>query len=94
VSRCGAGAELSEEDLAHICLRLQEAGAGNINIVTGTQFVPGILEAISIARSRGLSIPLVWNSSGYELPEIVGMLAEEVSFFLPDLKTLDPALAR
>jgi putative pyruvate formate lyase activating enzyme len=94
VSRCGAGSELSPEDLAQICLRLQEAGAENINAVTGTQFVPGILEAVSVARSRGLTIPMVWNSSGFEKPEIVAMLAGEVSFFLPDLKTLDPRLAR
>jgi putative pyruvate formate lyase activating enzyme len=93
-SACAAGAVLSEEELAGIFLLLQKSGAENINIVTGTQFLPGILAALHGARSRGLAIPMVWNSSGYETPETISLLAPEVSFFLPDLKTLDPALAR
>jgi putative pyruvate formate lyase activating enzyme len=94
VSRCGAGAAVSAEELARIFLRLQAEGAENVNIVTGTQFAPSILDALALARARGLAIPMVWNSSGYETPETVGMLAGEASFFLPDLKTLDPELAR
>jgi len=94
VSRCGEGAVLSEEELARIFLRLQEQGAENVNAVTGTQFAPSILGALSLARSRGLAIPMVWNSSGYETPETVAMLAAEVSFFLPDVKTLDADIAR
>ena len=93
-SSCGAGTVLSEEELSTIFLRLRAAGAENINIVTGTQFVPGILAALSDARSRGLSIPLVWNSSGYETEQTVSLLAPHVSFFLPDLKTLDATIAR
>ncbi len=94
VSRRGAGAALSEEALAGIFLRLQGEGAENVNIVTGTQFAPSILDSLALARARGLAIPMVWNCSGYETPETVAMLAGEVSFFLPDLKTLDPELAR
>ena len=94
VSRCGAGTALSEEELARIFLRLQGEGAENVNIVTGTQFAPSILDSLALARTRGLAIPMVWNSSGYETLETVGMLAGEVSFFLPDLKTLDAELAR
>jgi putative pyruvate formate lyase activating enzyme len=93
-SRCGAGAVLTEGELAGLFLLLQERGAENINIVTGTQFLPGILAALAAARARGLSIPMVWNSSGYETLETVSLLAPEVSFFLPDLKTLAPAIAR
>jgi putative pyruvate formate lyase activating enzyme len=93
-SRCGAGAELGEDSLALLCLRLQAAGAENVNMVTGTHFLPGILAAVAVARAGGLEIPVVWNSSGYETPEAIGLLAPEVSFFLPDLKTLDPDLAR
>jgi putative pyruvate formate lyase activating enzyme len=89
----GFGAELSEKGLADVFLRLQREGAGNVNAVTGTHFVPEIITAWQAARSRGLVIPLVWNSSGYETVDAVGMLAPHVSFFLPDLKTLDPALA-
>lgn len=94
VSRRGAGAALSEEELARIFLRLQGEGAENVNIVTGTQFVPSILDSLALARARGLAIPMVWNSSGYETPETVGLLAGEASFFLPDLKTLDAEVAR
>jgi putative pyruvate formate lyase activating enzyme len=94
VSRRGAGAALSEEALAGIFLRLQREGAENVNIVTGTQFAPSILDSLRLARARGLSIPMVWNCSGYETLDTVTMLAGEVSFFLPDLKTLDPELAR
>jgi putative pyruvate formate lyase activating enzyme len=93
-SACGAGAELSPEELGTIFLLLQHRGAENVNIVTGTQFLPGIIAALRDARSRGLEIPMVWNSSGYETVETVSLLAPEVSFFLPDLKTLDPELAR
>ena len=93
VSRDGLGAGLSVDGLADVFLRLQREGAGNVNAVTGTHFLPRIIEAFETARARGLAIPLVWNSSGYETVEAVRMLAPHVSFFLPDLKTLDPALA-
>jgi putative pyruvate formate lyase activating enzyme len=93
LSREGYGAELSVDGLAGIFLRLQREGAENVNAVTGTHFLPGIIDAWQAARARGLAIPLVWNSSGYETVEAVRMLAPHVSFFLPDLKTLDPALS-
>jgi putative pyruvate formate lyase activating enzyme len=93
VSRGGEGTSLSLDELSRVFLSLQERGAENVNIVTGTQFAPGILEAYRAAQTRGLSIPLIWNSSGYETPETVALLADSVSFFLPDLKTLDSALA-
>jgi putative pyruvate formate lyase activating enzyme len=93
LSREGFGAELSVDDLSGIFLRLQREGAGNVNAVTGAQFLPAIIEAWRAARARGLTIPLVWNSSGYETVDAVRMLGPHVAFFLPDLKTLDPALA-
>ena len=93
LSREGLGAGLSTAALAEVFLRLQRAGAENVNAVTGTHFLPGILDAWKAARARGLLIPLVWNSSGYETVEAVRTLAPHVSFFLPDLKTLDADLA-
>jgi putative pyruvate formate lyase activating enzyme len=93
LSRGGFGAELSAEALAGIFLALQREGAGNVNAVTGTHFLPGILEAWTSARAQGLLIPLVWNSSGYETVDAVRALAPHVAFFLPDLKTLDSSLA-
>ncbi len=93
VSCGGAGAALGTEELAGIFLGLQRAGAENINAVTGTHFAPGILDAFNRARGQGLTIPLVWNSSGYETVETVALLAPYVSFFLPDLKSLDGELS-
>jgi putative pyruvate formate lyase activating enzyme len=93
LSRDGFGAELSMDDLSGLFLRLQREGAENVNAVTGTHFLPGILEAWQAARARGLVIPLVWNSSGYETVNAVRKLGPHVAFFLPDLKTLDPTLA-
>jgi putative pyruvate formate lyase activating enzyme len=93
VSRDGFGVELSKDDLSRIFLRLQREGAGNVNAVTGTHFLPDLIDAWQAARAQGLTIPLVWNSSGYETVDAVRMLEPHVAFFLPDLKTLDPALA-
>jgi putative pyruvate formate lyase activating enzyme len=93
LSRSGLGAELSPGQLARLMLRLQAEGAENINLVTGSHFVPGILEAAELARARGLSVPLLWNSSGYENRATVQLLAPWIGVWLPDCKTLDPELA-
>ncbi len=87
------GAELGVEELAKIFLALQREGAENINAVTGSHFIPGILSALAEARARGLTIPLVWNSSGYETLEAVQALTPHVQFFLPDMKTLSPDIS-
>ena len=74
-------------------VRLQRAGAENINLVSGSHFTPSILAAIGQAKTKGLSLPIVWNSSGYESPDTLEMLFKEVDIFLPDLKTLDQELS-
>jgi putative pyruvate formate lyase activating enzyme len=86
------GRAVTAEEFAGICLALQERGAENINIVTGSHAVPAIAEGIRAAKDR-LSIPVLWNSSAYELPETLELLAGLVEAFLPDMKTLDSALA-
>ncbi|MDR2702612.1 MAG: radical SAM protein [Spirochaetaceae bacterium] len=78
---------------ARICLALQEKGAENINIVTGSHAVPAIAAGIAAAKDAGLHLPVLWNSSGYELPETLELLADTVDVFLPDIKTLDTAIA-
>ena len=88
---CGRPVETAE--FAQICLILQEKGAENINIVTGSHAVPGIAVGIAAARAAGLEIPVLWNSSAYELPETLALLSETVDVFLPDIKTLDSAIA-
>ncbi len=79
--------------LADTFLRLQGEGALNINLVTGVMFVPTILDAIDDARSRGLNIPIVYNSSGYESVDTLKMMKGYIDIYLPDLKYLTPELA-
>jgi putative pyruvate formate lyase activating enzyme len=91
------GRAVNAEEFAEICLALRERGAENINIVTGSHAVPAIAEGLRAAKSGrlrpGLSVPVLWNSSAYELPETLELLAGLVDTFLPDMKTLDGALA-
>lgn len=89
ISRGGTGGVLSVRELGGIFIRLQDAGAENINLVTGTHFTPGIAEAVGEARVKGLRIPVVWNGSGFETPETLQLLEEFVDIYLPDLKTVD-----
>ena len=90
LSRGRAGETVSVERLAAIFSELETKGVHNLNLVTGTQFVPQILESLSIAAPK---LPVVWNTSGYETVETVDALSERVSIFLPDFKYADGALA-
>ena len=92
ISQEGLGKEISPEKLARIFLDLQEQGAHNINLVTGTHFLPGILTALDLARPK-LSIPVVYNCGGYEKPEVIRLLDGYVDIYLPDLKYFDPELS-
>lgn len=71
-------------------LLLQEAGAANINLVTGAHFVPHIISALDKARNEGLILPVVYNSSGYENVDTLKMLDGYVDIYLPDFKYIDP----
>ncbi len=93
LSRSEVGREVSQEEFVEICLKLQKNGAENINLVSATPFIPSVEAGIAAARRSGLYIPVVWNTSGYELPEMVERLAGFVDIFLPDLKLLDPYLS-
>lgn len=86
------GFDISIERLAEIFLEQQARKAHNINLVTGTHYTPSIACALEIAKANGLSIPVVWNSSGYEKPDTLKMLDGLVDIFLPDFKTLSPVL--
>jgi putative pyruvate formate lyase activating enzyme len=94
ISRLGEGGEISAAELALIFLALQEQGAANINLVSGTHFAPGIIQALNLARRDGLNLPIVWNSSGYEEVNLLKLIAPYVDVYLPDLKTLDGNLAK
>lgn len=93
ISRGFSGTVVTEEKLAEIMLDLQGRGAENINFVTGTHFIPSIKNAVEIAKHKGLSIPLVWNCSGYESEAAVEFLNSFINIYLPDYKTSDRALA-
>jgi len=93
LSHHGLGRRISTGELARIMVRLQREGAENINLVSGSHFAPSVLEAIRQAKTEGFSLPIVWNSSGYESADTLEMLFEEVDIFLPDLKTLDKELS-
>ena len=75
-------------------LYLQRRGAHNINLVTPTHYLPHILLALSMAMKRGLKIPIVYNTSGYEKVEILRYLDGVVDIYLPDAKYSDKNLAK
>jgi len=89
------GKSVSVEQLADIFLRLQDfEKANNINLVTATHFIPQAAEALKIAKKKGLEIPVVYNTSGYEKVSSLKMLDGLVDVYLPDLKYVTPELAR
>ncbi len=85
----GRGRHLSDEDLADIMLYLQSIGCHNINLVTPTHVLPNILAAVRIASGKGLELPLVYNTSGYESLEMIKLLDGIVDIYLPDYKFMD-----
>ena len=85
----GMGRIVETSEFSEICIKLQELGAENINIVTGSHAAPALALGIEASRKKGLFIPVLWNSSGYEGPETLEILSCFVNVYLPDLKTLD-----
>ena len=88
------GKEVSIERLKEIFLELQEKGANNINLVTGTHYIPQIARALKLAKEEGLRIPIVYNTSGYEKPESLHMLDGLVDIYLPDMKYVSKELSK
>lgn len=94
ISQQGKGKEISIEELAEIFINQQEKNVENINLVTPTSYVPQIIEAIKIAKTQGLKIPIVYNTNGYEKVETIKMLEGYIDIYLPDLKYSDNLLAK
>jgi putative pyruvate formate lyase activating enzyme len=86
ISQCGQGSEIPPEKLAEIMLNLQQGGCHNINIVTPSHVVPQLIESIRIAAGRGLFVPLVYNSGGYDAVETLRLLDGIVDIYMPDVK--------
>ena len=93
ISRGEAGKNVSVERLAEIFLELQKKGANNINLVTPMHYAPQITSALDIARKNGLSLPIVWNTGGWELPESIEAVKDYADIWLSDFKYFDNSLA-
>ncbi|MBR1395975.1 MAG: radical SAM protein [Selenomonadaceae bacterium] len=93
ISHLGRGVEVGIDRLAEIFIEQQERGAANIELVTPTHYVPQIIEALDIAKSNGLQLPIVYNSNGYENVETLELMRGYVDIFLPDLKYFDDDIA-
>ena len=94
ISQRGMGTTVTAVQFSDICLKLQDRGAENINIVTGSHAIPVLRDYLLEAKKRGLQIPVCWNSSAYETPESLELLKDVVSIWLPDLKTLNPIISQ
>lgn len=86
ISQEGFGQEITVERLAEIFLEQQERGFHNVNLVSAVQFIPQVAKALEIAKNAGLSIPVVYNSNGYESLEGLKLLEGLVDVYLPDFK--------
>lgn len=89
-----SGYEVTAKKLADMMLELQHSGCHNINLVTPSHVVPQILEAVYIAAQKGLSLPLVYNTGGYDSIEMLKILDGIIDIYMPDMKYADEKLAR
>jgi len=78
--------EISIEELGERMLKLESQGCHNINLVSPTHYSPQIAEAVFNAKENGLTVPVVYNTSGYELPEIIKLLEGFIDIYLPDMR--------
>jgi len=94
ISQLGHGQQVEPENLAAMMLRLQGTGCHNINFVSPSHVVPQILAGLLIAAQAGLSLPLVYNTGGYDSLETLKLLDGIVDIYMPDMKYSDEAAAR
>lgn len=86
MSQLGEGTDRSVDELACMMESLFTAGCHNLNLVSPTQYLPHFLEALSIAHGRGVELPVVWNTSGYESPSVLELLDGVVDVYLSDIR--------
>lgn len=94
ISQQGLGKEITIKELSEVFLKLQNENVNNINLVTPTSYVPQIVEAIKIAKSKGLKIPIVYNTNSYENVETLKLLDGYIDIYLPDLKYAENNLGK
>jgi len=93
ISHKGSGTDCTIEDLAAMMLDLQGRTCSNINVVTPTHYSPHVLLGLDLAASQGLRLPLVYNTCGWERPDILDLLDGVVDIYLADFKYTDPDMA-
>ena len=94
ISQLGKGNEITIHELADVMIKQQEKGVENINLVTPTSYTLQIIEAIKIAKKKGLKIPIVYNTNGYENVETLRLLEGYIDIYLPDLKYYDNEISK
>ena len=94
ISQLGKGKEITIQELADIMIKQQERGVENINLVTPTSYVLQIIEAIKLAKQKGLKIPIVYNTNGYEDVETLKLSEGYIDIYLPDLKYYDNEISK
>ncbi|MHB8108446.1 MAG: radical SAM protein [Syntrophorhabdaceae bacterium] len=93
ISIHGEGISCSPMALAHIMIDLQNKGCHNINLVTPTHYIHQIVKALPLAIEKGLNIPLVYNTGGYDSIDVIKFLEGIIDIYMPDIKFMDPNLA-
>jgi len=94
ISHGRQGAPAEPADIARVMLLLAGRGCHNVNFVTPTHVMPQLLEAVILARQKGLRVPVVWNCGGYESLEALGLLDGHVEIYMPDAKFTDAGTAK
>ena len=94
ISQLGEGRKVSVKDLAGMMLKLEKQGCHNINFVTPTHYMPQILEAVFLAKAKGLKVPFVYNCGGYESIEALEILDGIIDIYMPDMKYSDNKVAK
>ena len=93
ISRGMCGKEISTERLSEIFLELKEKKANNINLVTPMHYAPFIMDALDLSRQKGLDLPIVWNTGGWENEDMVKAVKDYADIWLTDFKYYDNSLA-
>ncbi|MCK4305949.1 MAG: radical SAM protein, partial [Candidatus Eisenbacteria sp.] len=93
ISHHKLGREVTADDWADLMLDLQARGCHNVNIVTPSHVLPALLEALAVAIRRGLRLPIVYNTGGYDMPDALMLLDGLVDIYMPDFKFWDPEAA-
>lgn len=86
ISRCGGGAEYTPDALADQLLIFQKQGCSTVGFVSPGHYLPLVAETIRIAKSKGLTVPVIWNSNGFESVDALQLLRGLVDIYLPDFK--------